>query len=229
MIKKIKKTAIAISLMIFAGSTSLNVSAEENVPIVYINAGYGSENDITEVELNIKNNQGISSYSIEVDYNPSVLQFIDASQGDTPGGGTFYCNDKYDEDAIRIVWSNSRNKNGDGTTAILRFKAAYGTAETTTPLSIGYSVLGDDLNVSSFESVGAELKIAGEITRGDVSGDGDVNIADIVRLNMFLLNSEKNPLSNTSQANAEVTGDKIVTTADSTLLMNYVCMMLKEL
>lgn len=224
-----RKTAVLAAAAVMLGTVSpLHVSAQD-APVIYINAGYGAECEMTEIELNIRNNTGISAYSIEVDYDPRVLYFMDARQGDALDGGTFYCNGDYSDDAVRLVWSDSRNQTADGTAAVLRFRPAYGTAETDTPVSIGYSVIADDLNEAEFETSGGNLKIAGEINRGDVNDDGDVSVSDVVSLNMYLLNPKKYELSYTRQANAEVTGDKLVTANDSGLIMNYVCMMIKEL
>ncbi len=61
---------------------------------------------------------------------------------------------------------------------------------------------------------------------GDVNLDEDVNIADIVKLNMYLLNKQTNPLNATARENANCVYDKNIDTGDSTLLMNYVAMMI---
>ncbi len=61
---------------------------------------------------------------------------------------------------------------------------------------------------------------------GDVNLDGDVNIADVVGLNMFLLNPAGNPMSDVAMANSDCVKDNILTTADSAFLMNYVGMMI---
>ncbi len=63
---------------------------------------------------------------------------------------------------------------------------------------------------------------------GDVNVDTDVNIADIVKLNMYLLNNTLNPITPTGYANANCVYDTKVDTADSTLIMNYVAMMISE-
>ncbi len=61
---------------------------------------------------------------------------------------------------------------------------------------------------------------------GDVNVDTDVNIADIVKLNMYLLNGTLNPISDQGYVNANCVYDAKVDTADSTLIMNYVAMMI---
>ena len=59
---------------------------------------------------------------------------------------------------------------------------------------------------------------------GDVNIDGNINIADVVTLNMYLLYPEVNKLNATAKENAQVVYDGIIDTQDSLLLMNYVAM-----
>ncbi len=61
---------------------------------------------------------------------------------------------------------------------------------------------------------------------GDVNLDGEVNVADIVSLNMYLLNNEANPITEQAKANADCLKDNAINTSDSGLLMNYVAMMI---
>ncbi len=61
---------------------------------------------------------------------------------------------------------------------------------------------------------------------GDVNVDTDVNIADVVKLNMYLLNGELNKITDQGYINANCVYDANVNTADSTLIMNYVAMMI---
>lgn len=225
---KLKTAVLSAAAVIFSAISPVYASEQDN-SVIYINAGYGAECEITDIELNIKSNTGISAYSIEVDYDPRVLYFMGAKQGEALDGGTFYCNGDYSDDAVRIVWSDGRNQTADGTAAILRFRPAYGTAETDTAVSIGYSMVADDLNEAEFEASDGNLKIASEINRGDVNNDGEVSVSDVVLLNMYLLKGDEEALTYTCQANAEVTGDKLVTPADSAMILNYVSMTIKEL
>lgn len=224
-----RKTAVLAAAVLTVGSVSpIDVSAQDS-PAVCINAGYGAECETAEIELNIKNNTGMSAFSIEVNYDPRVLYFLDAQQGDALDGGTFYCNSDYSDNTVRLVWSDSRNQTADGTAAVLKFRPAFGSAETDTPVTIGYSLIADDLSEAEFEKSDDKLKIAWEINRGDVNDDGTVCVSDVVALNMYILDGDEDAISYTCQANAEVTGDKAVTSADSAMLMNYVCMIIKEL
>ena len=61
---------------------------------------------------------------------------------------------------------------------------------------------------------------------GDVNVDGDVNISDVVKLNMFLLNSEANEVTKQGYINANCVYDNYVDTSDSAIIMNYTAMMI---
>lgn len=65
-----------------------------------------------------------------------------------------------------------------------------------------------------------------KVKYGDVNLDGKVNVADIVALNLYLVNSEKNPLNATARENAQCLYDSIIDAQDSTTLMNYVAMVI---
>lgn len=224
--KKIGAVFAAAAIMAASASdfAYTKASAEDNLKI-YLDAGYGGENDITEVELKIANNSGISAYSIRVDFDPGVLEFVDAEQGDAISSGTFYPNGEYSEDCVRLVWSDSHNRTGDGTLAVLRFKTADGTAETKTALTVGRSMVSSDLSEAQFTTENAELKIAAYIKTGDVNIDGVVDVSDVVTLNMYLLEGMGEDVSYSIRANCEVSGDNIISSVDSTSLMSIVSMM----
>ncbi len=69
---------------------------------------------------------------------------------------------------------------------------------------------------------------------GDVNVDGKVNVTDVVKLNLYLLDSEQYPLGNetvgadVAAANADVVRDQVLNSSDSLLIMNYVTMLTEE-
>ncbi len=60
---------------------------------------------------------------------------------------------------------------------------------------------------------------------GDINLDESINIADIVAINMLLLNPTENSTNSTAIANSDCVNNGIINTADSAFLMNYVNMM----
>lgn len=59
------------------------------------------------------------------------------------------------------------------------------------------------------------------VLMGDVNQDGAVNKADSELLNLYLLNSTSNPLTDTGKLAADVTEDGVLNSADSMLILNY--------
>lgn len=59
---------------------------------------------------------------------------------------------------------------------------------------------------------------------GDLNND-DVSVSDVVKLNLYLLNNTENPLDAASLANADCVRDGIIDSSDSSLIMNYIAMM----
>ena len=63
---------------------------------------------------------------------------------------------------------------------------------------------------------------------GDVNLDNDVDVADLVAINMYLLNPTATPLSIESMANSDCERNNILNSTDSTLIMNYVAMIIEK-
>ncbi len=61
---------------------------------------------------------------------------------------------------------------------------------------------------------------------GDINLDNSVNIADIIAINMLILNPSANSASDTAIANADCSRNGSINTADTSLLMNYISMMI---
>ena len=61
---------------------------------------------------------------------------------------------------------------------------------------------------------------------GDTNVDGDVSVSDVVKLNTYLLNPTANPLSDQGFINANCMFDNAVDSNDSSLIMNYVAMVI---
>lgn len=60
---------------------------------------------------------------------------------------------------------------------------------------------------------------------GDLNNDDDVSVSDVVKLNLYLLNNTENPLDAVALANADCVRDGIIDSSDSSLIMNYIAMM----
>ena len=108
------------------------------------------------------------------------------------------------------------------------------TAETTTTPSSDTTTTvpatdATDVTTSATEPSENVVPSGVEATRyGDVNMDGDVNIADVVALNMYLLDPEVNKISDVAMANSDCVKDGVINTSDSLTLMNFVAMIIDE-
>lgn len=60
---------------------------------------------------------------------------------------------------------------------------------------------------------------------GDVNDDDEITVADVVILNMHILNPTDNPLEQVQLANADCVRDGYINSSDSAMILNYVAMM----
>ena len=63
---------------------------------------------------------------------------------------------------------------------------------------------------------------------GDINLDGDVSVSDVVKINLYLLNNVQYPLDEVQMANADCVRDSVIDTSDSSIIMNYVAMMIPQ-
>ena len=79
------------------------------------------------------------------------------------------------------------------------------------------------------EGSGATVPSGVAATRyGDVNVDMRVNVSDVVCLNMYLLNTEKNEITPEGMANADCSSDKVIDSSDSAIILNFVTMVVDE-
>ncbi|MGN1085834.1 MAG: dockerin type I repeat-containing protein, partial [Porcipelethomonas sp.] len=86
-----------------------------------------------------------------------------------------------------------------------------------------------DVTTTTAES--AEILVPEGVTAtkyGDVNTDGEVSVADVVSINMLLLSPEKNPLTDIQLANSDCVKNNIINAADSSMILNFVSMMVSE-
>ncbi len=63
---------------------------------------------------------------------------------------------------------------------------------------------------------------------GDVNLDNEVDIADIVAINMYLLNPDQMSLDIKAKANSDCERNNVIDATDSTMIMNYVAMIIDK-
>ena len=90
----------------------------------------------------------------------------------------------------------------------------------------GYVEVTGDVQSSTEEGSTEDIPVGTKY--GDVNVDGYINIADVVALNMYILDNESNALTAEGKANADCLRDMKIDAQDSLVLMNFVAMVVTE-
>ncbi len=186
----------------------------ENEPTLYIKDIYATPGSTFSVDVAIKNNPGLSAISFTLNYDRTVLTLENVKNGGLLPSMTV---------GNQVVLSGSDPVYGDQTVVTLTFKindqAALG------DYSIGLTnrgCIGENETSISMATLSGTLTV-GNIIWGDATGDGIVDITDVVRLMKYLAEFDYD--TNTSpiaiSAGADATGDGTVDITDVVRLMKY--------
>lgn len=179
------------------------------------------------LNLKIKNNPGLEGFLFFVECDPSVY-YMDYSEntgydyqaGALTENGTYFV--MPDESGWRVLWFNTEAASGDGTLFTLKLKVADNVTSGSYPVSISYSAenmitsVGDDEFDAEFEGM-----ISGATVVGDINGDGDVTLADVILIAKY--KAGLYAISELSRLNAaDVNCDGSVTLADAVFLARFI-------
>ena len=169
------------------------------------------------VPVSITKNPGIAGFALDVGYDHSLLTLKNATAVSSLGGTFTRNNDT-------VTWFSDSNVSTTGKVFELAFDVSANAGDTQTDVSLsmrdGKSNVTDEnsTNVST-DFVKGTVSIRNGV-RGDVTGDGDVTIADVVKVNRHV--AGKITMTAAEQQAADVTDDGDVTIADVVKLNRYV-------
>ena len=161
-----------------------------------------------EFSLNIAGGEAVAGYQATVQFDETALRYVSSANGNFLPAGAFFVDPKVEGNLIKLnAASLAGESNGDGTLATLTFEVI---AVKTSTLTLSDMLLTD----SAGETFVPKIENA-EITestglKGDVNGDGQVNIADLVLV--------AGALGKTGQNAADVNSDGQVNIADLVLV-----------
>lgn len=221
---KLKKLFAYAAALLVIGSTNAYAENSES-PQIIVSDAYAVPWGFAEIKIDIKNNPGISAFSINLSFDGEILEFVNARCGKSLKNGTFFCNGNRSGNSIKAVWSNASDMYLNDNIAVIKFKIKNAEAETSTALKIEDSEFGNShLELVEIETHDGEIKIAREILPGDADENGIININDIVTLNLYLLDNHIYPLSSyTAEANCDMDENGIVEITDSAIMINKLC------
>lgn len=164
------------------------------------------------VPIWLSSNPGLYTINFHVNFDSTVLQLTGVEDGSLTGWS-------YSSKSSYIHWEtpDDTDKTGTGVIVKLRFQILENAADGELTLSI------DDLEAFNREEKAISFgRIPGIVTvssriAGDVNGDGEVSILDLVRFRKYLMHDT----SDINASNADVTGDGSVNSQDLVRLRKY--------
>ncbi len=161
-----------------------------------------------EFSLNITGAEAIAGYQATVQFDDTALRYVSGVNGDFLPAGAFFVQSVVDGNLVKLnAASLTGQSNGDGTLATLTFEII---AVKESALMLSDVLLSDNTGSTSVPNVeNAEITESTGI-KGDVNGDGTVNIADLVLV--------ASNIGETGQHAADVNDDGVVNIADLVLV-----------
>ena len=194
----------------------LEETVDKDAPIIQAGSVQGYAGDEVTIPVTIKQNSGIAGFSYDVNYDSSKLQLKKMTAGTVTKEGTFTTNG--------VNWYTTDNITANGTILNITFTILKDTADGKYPVSISLHDGKKNLVNEEGSYVKAAYK-AGEVEvvsgiLGDINGDKDITIADVVLLNRYVLG--KASLDSDKKKLADINSDGDVTIGDVVLLNRQV-------
>ena len=160
------------------------------------------------LNLNITGGEAVAEYQVTVQFDDTALRYVSSANGDYLPAGAFFVQPVVEGNLVKLnAVSLSGDINGDGTLATLTFEVI---AVKDSTLTLTEVLLTDNKGTAYVPSVeNAEITKAPQL-KGDVNGDGIVNIQDLVLVAGRLGQSGAN--------SADVNGDGVVNIQDLVLV-----------
>lgn len=218
--RKISIFFSVIAMLLTVVLTSSICGAKEDLPCILLRSGYAAENSVTTVTASLDTNLNLAAYSITLNFDPSMLEFIDASCNIKKG--KFFSGDKTDDQVI-LIWSDSKNAALSGDIFTAKFKTKGDTAGKTIPVEIGYSVLANGASEEiPFKIQNCEIEVLDDYTWGDADCDKSVSVSDAVLINQYIDNPAGFSFTERQSINSDTDNNGIINMADLKNVLNYI-------
>ncbi len=210
-------SAVTFSLAAVFSSNS-DVSAESH--LFSLKGGYAEESSITTVTASIDPAIVMAAFSVSLYFDPSQLEFVDASFSEDYGN--FYFGDSA-EDCVTLVWSDSKDRTLENEIFTARFKTKSDTSGCTIPIEAGYAVFGNTVTDEIPVDVkGCEIIVTDEYRWGDANCDDRVSVSDAVKITLFSIDYKKHPLTEIQLTNSDTDNNGIVNIKDANKVIDHI-------
>ena len=181
--RTIKMSFLSFLLMILLlmSTTAVHAFATED-PCFDLGTTIGKSGDTVRIELKLRNNPGITAFSVSIGYSSKDLELIDIENGglfdDAVSVG------KLNVNPVTVSWyaADSENKTDNGTAAVLVFKIRDNASDSSVTLTYNpENVFDNRLQNKEFSVSDGFVYIGKKPTDyllGDASGDGIIEVTD---------------------------------------------------
>ena len=161
-----------------------------------------------ELSLNIADGENVAGYQATVQFDTTAFRYVSGANGDFLPAGAFFVKPKVEGNLVKLnAVSFAEESKGDGTLATLTFEVITAKAST---LTLSDVLLTNSAGTTSVPNIENAVITGPAGLKGDVNGDGTINIADLVLV--------AGALGKTGQNAADVNGDGQVNIADLVLV-----------
>ncbi|MTI80483.1 MAG: hypothetical protein FH758_06290 [Firmicutes bacterium] len=194
---------------------SINISASMSMPTIS-----GKPGDVVQVPVNFESTGGVAAVEFLVDFDDQLLTLQSVEAGDLTQG--FSINSNEVDGAHKVMIFDipvDTIPQGTGTIAVLNFQVKD-TAQSGATCALEFSSIeasDAEGNGVDFTSTNGGFEVTGPV-QGDVNGDGQVTVADVVQVVNFAL--EKVTPSQGQFNAADINGDGRISVADVVALVN---------
>lgn len=198
---------------------------DENAPQIIVSSKKSLAGKTVDVTVALKNNPGIASAKLQLDFDSSVLTLVDVTDAGKLG---IQCHKPEYTSPYVLSWMNdtaTTDFDYDGTIATLRFEVSDGAELGDYNIDLSYDYDNYDIwNVAvekvKFAVIDGKITVINTII-GDVNSDGAVNTLDRMTLARYLANWEGYTAETIDMVAADVNGDGIVNTLDRMVLARH--------
>ena len=203
------------------GKTNVTTSAAITVSSASVSAG-----NQVKVIISLKNNPGITSMLLSVNYDESKLQLVKVEDCENLGSA-FHSNVL--SSPFTLSWANdtaTSNYTYNGDIVVLTFKVKDDAEVGATPITVtyeynNYDIIDKDMNRVEFNVENGSVNIS-DVLIGDVNNDGNVNTLDRVILTRYIAKWAEYPAESINMVAADVNCDGSVNTLDRVILTRYI-------
>ena len=188
--------------------TPTAASTDATVSISPASAASPAVGDQLAISLNITDGEAVAGYQATVQFDDTALRYVESSNSDYLPDGAFFAPPIVEGNLIKLnAASLAGESNGDGTLATLTFEVIAAKASTLTLSDVLLTNSDGEAFVPTVEN--AQITESTGL-KGDVNGDGIVNIQDLVLV--------AGKLGQTGTNSADINGDGQINIQDLVLV-----------